>query len=721
MGSPKNNVLYRSISLLFAVILFLASLFPAATSFAVLVDAESAESTEPSLTALAEESGKPAESAKIAATAEKLLVATEVADASTVVGSPESAKIAATTAKLSSDAEVNETAELEGFNPLSPDEPEVDASRIVAWPKENVSSEEIEESIADLAEGLDTAKEIELISNPEEDDSESLVIVEGDPESTEDLMEQMMASGLYEVVDYDVLLDPLATYKAKPNDKYYADKNLAEGSWGLGAFPGANFSELWARLDLAKGKPNTAPIAVIDTGFDLSLEDRGSNIVAGYDFALNKKTVTPQSKTQIAYHGTSTAGVIGAATNNKKGVAGAAWDNRIIVYKATDANNNLYLSTVTNSINDVVEKRNARIINMSLGGTTFPAYFQKAIDAAVDAGILVIAAAGNTAQSGNVVLYPAAYSRVLSVASIGPTGKWSNFSTYNSGVDIAAPGEQVAVMRHSNTYSHASGTSFAAPHVSAAAALIWRASPELSALQVRNLLTSTAKPIGARGNTKTGAGALDADAAYELALGLPYQPKITKVTRGDKSVKLSWSCDTQCNRPVTGYILQYRSSNQEKWTSVTLNTKAKNHSYTVQNLKEGKKYYFRIATVNDKGKGPVSASVASTTYPLSIKSTKSTVEIKKGKTVTIRVAPQYCTKKSVKVNWSSSKPKIASISTMGKDPMAKGKGSWSTKALTDSSVAKNGKKLTIKGLKKGTCYITFTSGTAKCKVKVIVN
>ncbi|MCL2746245.1 MAG: S8 family serine peptidase [Coriobacteriia bacterium] len=615
---------------------------------------------------------------------------------------------------------VSEISVPEEASSLSPDDPEVDATRIVAWPKESTNPEEVEESVIEVVEDMEASEETsidaEIIANPGADDFESLVIVEGDEQVTEDLIDQMMATGLFETVDYDVLIDPLAVYTATPNDTLYP----SAGSWGLKPFPGANFSAVWARLDLARGKSDTAPIAMIDTGFDLTLEDRGPNIVAAYDFALFRSSVTPQSRTQLAYHGTSTAGVIGAATNNKKGVAGAAWDNKVIIYKATDANDNLYLSAVTNSVNDVVAKRNARIINMSLGGTAFPSYFQMAIDSAVNSGILVVAAAGNTAQQGNVTLYPAAYPPVLSVASIGPTGAWSSFSTYNSEVNIAAPGEQISVLRYSNTYSYASGTSFAAPHVSAAAALVWRAAPNLSAAQVKNILINTAKPIGTKGNTKTGAGALDAAMAYETALGLPFQPKITRVDRGRGNVKLTWSYNTNSPHSVTGYVLWYRASSQKNWSVRNISTQAKQYSYTVGGLKDNTKYYFKVAALTTKGKGPFSTYVEGTTYPPSVLSSKQTMKIRRGQSAWLYVAPHYCVRRSQKVTWKSSNPRVATVSNLGKAAMKKGSGAWTGTSLTDKAVARKGRKLVIKGERKGTCYLTFSSSGATRKVKVVV-
>ena len=691
MVPPTYSLSMRVTSLILATALMFTMFLPAA--FAAPVRDDFSRETTASITADSSNSSNGAENWELSAT-----------------------NLANTPDKQQANVNLAEEGE---FTPLPIDTPGVDPTRIVALPKEDTSTKEIKASILELADTVDALEDTEILANPKDADPETLVIVESDAAVTEDLMDEMIASGLYEVVDFDVLIEPMVTYASNPNDPYYSSKS-GDGSWGLKAFPGANFSLLWARLGLARGNAATAPIAVIDTGFDMSVEDRGANIVAVYDFGSMRTSVSPQSSASLAYHGTGTAGVIGAIANNKKGVTGAAWDNQVLIYKAADANNALYLSAVTNSINDIVAKDNARIINMSLGGTAFPVYLQQAIDRAVDSGILVIASAGNNAQAGNPVLYPAAYPPVLSVASIGPTGKWSDFSTYNSGVDIAAPGENIAVIGGKSSYKYSSGTSFAAPHVAAAAALVWRANPDLSAKQVEKILLGTARPIGMRGNSKTGAGALDADAAFELTLGLPYQPKISKIVPGKNSVKLSWAKDSQCPLPSTAYIIQYRASGTDTWTTVTLKASKTNYSYTVKGLKDNKKYQFRVATLNENGKGPFSKIAESKSYPLSVLTSRTTVKVKRGKTATIRVAPQYCVKQKVRVNWSSSKPKIASVSSTGNAAMKKGKGSWKTNTLTSKNVQKNGKKITIKGKAKGTSYITFSSGYAKQQVKVIV-
>jgi len=682
MGLPVRHSLMRVSALILAVLLFSTTAVPAA--FALSSD--------------------PLSRAFPAATS-----ALSSDEAATSEEATTSGEIAATEASITADL----------ADPLPRDNKEVVETRIVAWPKDSTTPAKVEALVSGISTELDIVDDTDLLNNPQEKDREALVVVESEAQHTEDLMTEMADSGLFKSVDYDVLIDP-QVYTSNPNDPFFDVDPAFIDSWGLNVFPGGNFSAAWARLDLARGNPDTAPIALIDTGFYMGVEDQGSNIVAGYDFGSARASVVPQSTDALARHGTATAGVIGAHTNNGLGIAGAAWDNKVIIYKAADAQNNLYLSAVTNSINDVVAKRNARIINLSLGGTVFPDYLKQAIDNAIAADILVVASAGNTADSGNATLWPAAYGPVLSVAATGPDGQWADFSTYNSSVDIAAPGEHIAVMDYNNTYDFTSGTSFSAPYVCAAAALVWRAAPALDATHVQNILKVTAHPVGTKGNQKTGAGVVDTDKAFEAALLKPFQPKNIKVTPQNGKIKVAWSRANLCPLPIVGYTLEWREKGASTWKIINIDTTSSTYSHTVGGLKDNRDYQFRIATRNINGTGPYSSTYTSKTYPLKMLTSKSTVTMKRGTTVIIHVAPHYKVKTSTKVSWKSSKPKVASISTTGLAAKKKGAGTWKANTIISTNVASAGKKIKINGLKKGTSYITFTTSYAKKKVKVVV-
>ena len=166
----------------------------------------------------------------------------------------------------------------------------------------------------------------------------------------------------------------------------------------------------------------------------------------------------------------------------------------------------------------------ARIVNLSLSGSQTSATERAAVRYATKKGVLLVAAAGNGGQSGNRASYPAALlgRDGLVVGASTPTGTRATFSTTGRYVDLLAPGVGVlgAIAASApNTlfapapgtagYGLGSGTSYSAPEVAGAAALVWAANPLLNASSVASILTSTASGHGVW-STELGFGTLDA-------------------------------------------------------------------------------------------------------------------------------------------------------------------------------------------------------------------
>jgi hypothetical protein len=350
-------------------------------------------------------------------------------------------------------------------------------------------------------------------------------------------MAEMISSGLYSAVDYEAFAEP--HFSDTPNDPYFGDPE----SWGLRAHPGGSFDAAWKELADAGGTWDTATIASIDTGFAMDAPDRGPGIEAGWDYGENDPDVTPRLGVPDGQHGTGTAGIMGAATDNGLGGSGATWNNRILIYKASDANGALRFSAVTNSIMAATDA-GAKVIVLSLGSPDFPSYVQTAIDQAISRGVTIVASSGNYAQDTlqgqvNPVQYPAAYEPVISVAAVNPAGGWADFSTYNSGVDIAAPGVGILVMDQEFPDGHAvaDGTSEAAPFVAATAALMLRERPGLSANQIQNVLCATATdvsvaPAAPGRDPYTGCGIVNAHAAVVAARNAPIVPTFSPENNG---------------------------------------------------------------------------------------------------------------------------------------------------------------------------------------------
>lgn len=169
-------------------------------------------------------------------------------------------------------------------------------------------------------------------------------------------------------------------------------------------------------------------VAHIDTGIDLTHPDVPS-IVAS-------RTFTSHAVQDTDGHGTHTSGTI-AAPGNSGGVVGVAPQAGLLVAQVFDLTGNAYDSDIIAGI-DWAVSNGAKVISMSLGGTTYDSALDDACASAVASGAVVIAAAGNDGTSA--VNYPAAYSSVISVAAVDQSKQRASFSNYGSTVDLCAPG-----------------------------------------------------------------------------------------------------------------------------------------------------------------------------------------------------------------------------------------------------------------------------------------
>jgi serine protease len=305
-------------------------------------------------------------------------------------------------------------------------------------------------------------------------------------------------------------LDYIRTASAVPNDTYY-------GSDQAGSLSAIRMPQAW---DLTK-TAGAQTVAVLDTGIDAGHPDLTGRVLAG------RNEVTPgATPNDDNGHGTMTAGIIGANTNNGVGVAGVAWNVKILPVKVLDQDGSGFDSDIINGINWAANN-GAKVINMSLGGDDDDSLLHDAITAAVNKGVVVVVAAGNT--GANAPHYPAAYPEVISVAATDNNGALTSFSTQGDWVDIAAPGWNIiSTGPRSLTpagylpYWTNSGTSFSAPMVAGVAALLRNKFPSYTPAQIMARLKSTARDAGPRGlDPYYGAGILD---AYN-ALGGAWAPE----------------------------------------------------------------------------------------------------------------------------------------------------------------------------------------------------
>jgi subtilisin family serine protease len=297
------------------------------------------------------------------------------------------------------------------------------------------------------------------------------------------------------------------------NDPYY------DWQWGMAAI---GVEDAWPL-----GSGAGIVVAVVDSGVDMFHPDLASKLVGGYDVANGDSW--PQDNNG---HGTHVAGIVGAVTGNGIGVAGVGWDTRIMPVKVLDDEGRASAYEVATAIERAVDG-GARIINLSLGSAYRSDLLESATTYAYARGVLVIASAGNSADEGNPVTYPAANPNVLAVGATTPDGRRATFSEYGWFVDLAAPGVEILSTfwdaAYGSDYAFGSGTSQAAPFVSGLASLVWSRNPALTNDQVAGILMGTATDLGPAGrDDQFGYGLINARAAvrataagHTLAAAMP--------------------------------------------------------------------------------------------------------------------------------------------------------------------------------------------------------
>jgi len=267
------------------------------------------------------------------------------------------------------------------------------------------------------------------------------------------------------------------------------------------------------------------------------------------DYNYDEKNSCVKGLSTWGDHGLHVAGTIGAVGNDGVGTSGVNWTVRIRPVRVLGVSGSgsyydiaqglLYAAGLPadNGHGGTVQAPSAaRIINVSLGGTSSSSTLHNALIAATNAGSLVIAAAGNS--GGTTPLYPAAYPEALSVSAVGPDGALASYSSYGSTVDIAAPGGDIAdgggsygvtssvwnFVTNTPAYDSWDGTSMATPHVTGVAALLLAQNPSLTAAQLRSRLTTWAVDAGPAGvDNLYGAGIVNARNSLAQSFAPPEQ------------------------------------------------------------------------------------------------------------------------------------------------------------------------------------------------------
>ncbi|MBR9982702.1 MAG: S8 family serine peptidase, partial [Desulfatitalea sp.] len=320
-------------------------------------------------------------------------------------------------------------------------------------------------------------------------------------------------------------------------------------------------------------------VAVLDTGALLDHPDLKNKWVAGYDFVDGDNDPHDPgdgAAGNSSFHGTHVAGIVAAAFDNDEGVAGVGGATRIMpvrVLGPDGGNDNdiakairwaAGLELLDDDGNLILAGANPRadIINMSFGGQGSSEILQLALREARDAGVILIAAAGN--QATNTPYYPAAYPEVISVTAVDTFARRAYYANYGNLITLSAPGGDMntdsqpdsyadgilstlgsdagATLTHG--YGYYQGTSMAAAHMSGVAALMKALRPGLSPAELDGYIASgqviaDLAPDGT--DAYYGHGLIDAYAAVTAARNDPPEAHLTVLPR---ALHLAAAADT---------------------------------------------------------------------------------------------------------------------------------------------------------------------------------
>jgi thermitase len=245
--------------------------------------------------------------------------------------------------------------------------------------------------------------------------------------------------------------DYIAEAVDSPDDTYLNNQ------WGLKKV------EATSAWELTKGS-STIKIAILDTGVDFDHPDLINKLVNKVNF-----TTSPTSD-DVYGHGTHVAGIAAASTNNAMGVAGLGYDSTLMSVKVLGDDGYGAYSWIAQGIVWAADN-GAKVINLSLGGSSASSTLESAVDYAWSKGAIVVAAAGNSGSSSP--FYPAYYNKVIAVAATDQIDNLPSWSNYGNWVDIAAPGNGIYSTKKNGSYGYMTGTSMATPFVSGLASLVF--------------------------------------------------------------------------------------------------------------------------------------------------------------------------------------------------------------------------------------------------------
>jgi subtilisin family serine protease len=317
-------------------------------------------------------------------------------------------------------------------------------------------------------------------------------------------------------VAYAELDRPIRAFSDDPDFGYlWGLENL--GDFSINSFHAVQDADLdvpeaWS---LSTGLDQT--VAVVDSGVDGTHPDLVDRVVPGWDFVENDADTADTNG-----HGTHVSGTIAATKDNQEGVAGVAPEANVLPLRVLDADGTGDVSDAISAFDYAGAPDVAPIVNASFGGDGFVQAEYDAI--ARNSDTLFVIAAGNDGNNNDIpaqATFPCAYDlpNILCVGASRHDDNVASFSNYGATtVDVFAPGYGIYSTLPAGEYGWADGTSMATPHVAGAAALVLDAAPDLTPVEVKDVLMQTGDYKSAFGGRSVSGRRVNAKAAVDLAL-----------------------------------------------------------------------------------------------------------------------------------------------------------------------------------------------------------
>jgi hypothetical protein len=293
-----------------------------------------------------------------------------------------------------------------------------------------------------------------------------------------------------------------------PNDQFFSSQ------WHL---PKIGAPAAW---DITQGSAS-AVIAILDSGVDPTHPELAAKLVPGFNFVSQSTSTRDWNG-----HGTAVAGAAAAIGNNTAGVAGIAWQNKIMPVVVSDSAGFAFFSTIANGVTWAADN-GAKVINLSFNGMASSSTVLAAAQYAIGKGAVVVAAAGNCGCVESAAEAPA----LISVSATNKSDGLATFSSRGNFVDISAPGVSVITTANGGGFLQGEGTSLASPIVAGVLGLMLAANPLLTPAELQTLLLANVDDLGPTGyDTSFGHGRVNAGRAVAAAKASTPEPDTTPPT-----------------------------------------------------------------------------------------------------------------------------------------------------------------------------------------------